>query len=168
MQQSYSRLAGFTETVPLADIVEDALRLNQAGLDRLRIQVVRELNERGTVTLDKHKVLQILVNLIRNAKRACSEAPHSNPQIIVRTSRKDEERVLIEVMDNGVGIPHENLVRIFRQGFTTKKDGHGFGLHSSANAARELGGDLRVHSDGPGKGACFTLELPARQNAPSH
>jgi signal transduction histidine kinase len=69
-------------------------------------------------------------------------------------------RLKITVEDNGVGIPRENLVRIFSHGFTTRKDGHGFGLHGSAIAAKEMGGSLTAHSDGPGLGACFTLELP--------
>jgi two-component system, NtrC family, sensor kinase len=68
--------------------------------------------------------------------------------------------VRIRVKDVGVGIPPENLTKIFGFGFTTRKEGHGFGLHSSANTARELGGALAGHSDGPGKGAEFTLDLP--------
>jgi signal transduction histidine kinase len=64
------------------------------------------------------------------------------------------------VRDNGVGIAPENLTRIFGHGFTTKKDGHGFGLHSGALAAKEMNGSLTVHSDGVGQGAAFTLELP--------
>jgi signal transduction histidine kinase len=68
--------------------------------------------------------------------------------------------VKIVVKDNGVGIPSENLAKIFSHGFTTKKDGHGFGLHSGANAAREMGGSLVARSNGPGPGAEFTLELP--------
>jgi signal transduction histidine kinase len=76
-------------------------------------------------------------------------------------------RVKISVIDNGIGIPRQNLTQIFAHGFTTRKDGHGFGLHSGALAAKELGGALLVHSDGPGQGAVFTLELPL-QPAPSH
>jgi two-component system, NtrC family, sensor kinase len=70
------------------------------------------------------------------------------------------------VKDNGEGIPEANLNRIFNHGFTTKKTGHGFGLHSGANAAREMGGSLTVHSDGPGHGATFILELPAAEARP--
>jgi signal transduction histidine kinase len=70
------------------------------------------------------------------------------------------DRVRITIADNGVGIAAEHLTRIFNHGFTTKKDGHGFGLHSGANAAKEMGGTLTAHSDGSGKGAEFTLELP--------
>ena len=71
----------------------------------------------------------------------------------------------MEVTDNGEGIPKENLTRIFQHGFTTKKTGHGFGLHSGSNAAREMGGSLNVRSDGTGTGATFILELPLNKNA---
>ena len=68
--------------------------------------------------------------------------------------------VRVEVEDNGVGIPEENLVRIFSLGFTTTKGGQGFGLHMAATTATEMGGHLEVESDGPGQGAKFTLSLP--------
>jgi len=111
--------------------------------------------------VDKHKVMQILVNLIRNAKYACDESERMDKLLTIRIT--DDKRVVrIEVIDNGVGIPAENLTRIFSHGFTTRKEGHGFGLHSSALAARELGGSLRAQSDGPGCGATFVLELPFR------
>jgi signal transduction histidine kinase len=73
--------------------------------------------------------------------------------------------VAIIVRDNGVGILPENLTRIFGHGFTTKKDGHGFGLHSGALAAKQMNGALSVQSAGPGKGAAFTLELPIAPSA---
>lgn len=78
---------------------------------------------------------------------------------------QDDGHVRIAVSDNGVGIPPENLTRIFHHGFTTKRDGHGFGLHSGALAAKELDGTLSVASEGVGKGATFTLELPLEQEA---
>ena len=113
------------------------------------------------VSADKHKVLQILVNLIRNAKYACDESGRDDKRLVMRASNGDD-RVRIAVIDNGIGIPAENLTRIFAHGFTTRKDGHGFGLHSGALAAKELGGALRAHSDSVGRGATFTLELPLR------
>jgi signal transduction histidine kinase len=64
-----------------------------------------------------------------------------------------------------VGIASENLTRVFHHGFTTKRGGHGFGLHSSANAAVEMGGRLSARSDGPGLGATFVLELPLEKRA---
>jgi signal transduction histidine kinase len=85
-------------------------------------------------------------------------------RMVIRIAPAGTDRTRITVTDNGVGIPPENMARIFNHGFTTKKDGHGFGLHSGANAAKEMGGSLTAHSDGPGKGATFTLELPTAES----
>jgi C4-dicarboxylate-specific signal transduction histidine kinase len=123
------------------------------------VEVVSDFQARPTVTVEKHKVLQILVNLIRNAKHACDVSGRPDKVLTLRVT-SDPERVRIAVIDNGVGIPAENLTRIFSHGFTTRKDGHGFGLHSGALAARELGGSLTAGSDGAGRGAVFVLELP--------
>jgi C4-dicarboxylate-specific signal transduction histidine kinase len=113
------------------------------------------------VQADKHKIIQILVNLIRNAKQACDESGRADKQLVIRVFNGNGS-VKISTSDNGVGIPPENLGRIFNHGFTTRvKDGHGFGLHNAALAAKEMGGELRVSSPGQGQGAVFTLELPA-------
>ena len=112
-------------------------------------------------------MMQILVNLIRNAKYACDESSRLDKRLTLRVT-SDERVVRIYVIDNGVGIPAENLTRIFSHGFTTREDGHGFGLHSAALFAREIGGSLLVQSDGPGRGATFTLELPFAPSQPSH
>jgi C4-dicarboxylate-specific signal transduction histidine kinase len=111
------------------------------------------------VIVERHKVLQILVNLIRNAKYACDESGRRDKRLVVRVTSGDG-CVKISTTDNGIGIPPENLTRIFNHGFTTRKDGHGFGLHSGALAAKEMGGTLVAQSDGPGTGASFTLSLP--------
>ncbi|HZP13711.1 MAG TPA: PAS domain S-box protein, partial [Nevskiaceae bacterium] len=160
MQQSYAKMSGVREIVKVADLVEDSLRMNDAALRRHGVALVREYADVPPINIEKHKVLQILVNLIRNAKYACDESGRSDGRITLAICR-DGDRVRISVSDNGVGIPAENLTRIFNHGFTTRKDGHGFGLHSGALAAKEMGGALWASSDGPGKGASFTLELPA-------
>jgi len=160
MQQSFSKVAGAVERVDVADIVESALKVNDAGLLRHHVTVVREYEAIAPVTTDKHKVVQILVNLIGNAKYALSDSARDEKRLTIRIGSSGDDRVKVEVKDNGVGIARENLSRIFRHGFTTKKHGHGFGLHSSALAAKELDGTLSVHSEGPGQGATFTLELP--------
>ena len=121
--------------------------------------IVRDFQDVPLIRVDKHKVLQILVNVIRNAKYACHEAKGAEKRVTVRVEAADGA-VRISVIDTGVGIPKENLDRIFNHGFTTRKDGHGFGLHSSALAAKELGGVLHAESAGPGRGATFTLILP--------
>ncbi len=82
-------------------------------------------------------------------------------QLTLRVRRQDADSVVIEVQDSGVGIQPEVLGRLFEFGFTTKKDGHGFGLHTSAILAKELGGELAAFSEGPGQGARFVLRLPA-------
>src|SRR6185295_3794293 len=138
MQQTYAKVSGVTETVLVSDLVEDALRMNASALMRHDVQAVREFAKVPPITVEKHKVLQILVNLVRNAKYACDESGRAEKRVTVRVSN-DEGRIQIAVIDNGVGIPPENLTRIFSHGFTTRKDGHGFGLHSGALAARELG-----------------------------
>ncbi|MDB6039026.1 MAG: sensor signal transduction histidine kinase [Verrucomicrobiales bacterium] len=158
MQQSFAKVSGVAESLKPCDLVEDALKMNATTLARHDIQVIREFHPVLPVMVEKHKVLQILVNLIRNARHACDDSLRIDKQVTVRIAN-GEGRVRISVSDNGVGILPENLARIFNHGFTTKKDGHGFGLHSGALAARELGGSLQVQSDGPGKGAMFTLEL---------
>jgi PAS domain S-box-containing protein len=166
MQQSYSRISGVTETVGVSEIVEDALSMNAEALARHRVAVDRDFRALPAITVEKHKVLQILVNLIRNAKYACDESGRDDKRVVVQISA-DRERTAVRVSDNGIGIPAENLTRIFTHGFTTRKNGHGFGLHNSANAAHELGGSLTATSAGPGLGAAFVLELPLRPAPPS-
>jgi C4-dicarboxylate-specific signal transduction histidine kinase len=160
MQQAFARVAGVAQTLPATELIEDALRLNAVALQRHEVEVFRDYPPNSpAITVDKHKVLQILVNLIRNAKYACEESGRPERKLSVGLANHDG-RIRIRVADNGVGIAPENLIRIFSLGFSTRKDGHGFGLHSAAVAAKELGGGLAVHSDGPGAGAEFTLELP--------
>ena len=159
-QQNYAQVSGLTETVTLPELVEDALRIHSGAYVRHGVAVVREFEPLPTISVDKHKVLQILVNLFSNAKYACDAGGKKEKQVKVRLKPASEGRVKIEVADTGVGIASENLTRIFSQGFTTRKGGHGFGLHSGALAARDLGGSLNVHSEGVGRGATFTLELP--------
>ena len=168
MQQAYARVSGVVESILAGDLVDDALRMNAGALARHDVQVIRDFEEIPKVSVEKHKVLQILVNLISNAKYALDEGNPPVKQLTLRVGVNGNDCFKIAVADNGVGIPAENLTQIFAHGFTTKKGGHGFGLHSSALAAREMGGALRVHSDGVGKGATFTLELPLRLEGASH
>jgi len=160
MQQNYGRVSGISETVFPETLMEDALMLNQGALVRHNIVVKKEYEEMPAVTVDKHKVLQILLNFINNAKYACSDSGKTEKLIILGIFKGKGNTVCLSVTDNGIGIEPENLTRIFRHGFTTRKSGHGFGLHSGALAAKQLGGSLTVDSAGPGCGAAFTLVLP--------
>lgn len=159
MQQNYAKVSGVAETLAVAEVIDDALRMTADSFERHEVQLVHDYRARPVVTLEKHKVLHILVNLLRNAKIACAETGRHGKQVTLRVTA-EAGRVRIAVIDNGVGIAPEHLTRIFAHGFTTRKNGHGFGLHSGAIAARELGGSLTAESAGPGCGATFVLELP--------
>lgn len=161
MQQSYAKVSGVKELVNVADLVEDSLRMNVGAFSRHGVEVDREFAHVPMLNVEKHKVLQILVNLLRNAKYACDDSGRPDKRITLRVTN-GAGRVRVSVTDNGIGIPPENLTRIFNHGFTTRQLGHGFGLHSGALAARELGGSLTVHSDGRGRGATFHLDLPVQ------
>jgi two-component system NtrC family sensor kinase len=167
MQQSYARVAGVRETLSAAVLVEEALQINASTLERHGVTLERQFSDVPAVTVDKHKVLQILINLIGNAKHAMDESGKSQKVLRLGIAPSGEDRIRISVADNGVGIPPENLTRIFAHGFTTKKNGHGFGLHSGALAAREMSGCLTAHSEGLGHGATFTLELPVSDEGPA-
>ena len=165
MQQNYARVVGVVESVDVAELVEDAFKIHGGAYVRHGITVEKNYEKVPTLSVDKHAVLQILVNLLHNAKYACDASNRPDKRVLVRIQPAGADRVRIAVGDNGVGIAPENLKRIFSQGFTTRKGGHGFGLHSGALSARQLGGTLTVQSDGEGCGAIFTLELPCQPPA---
>lgn len=160
-QQSHAGRAGVREMVSIAEQLEAALAITgQALPNGTPIEIHREIEEIGTAPIDRHRLMEVLVNLIQNARQSVTEAEAKPARIWLRLERVAADRARIEVRDNGVGIRPENLARVFTHGFTTKKTGHGFGLHASANAATEMGGKLTAHSDGLGRGATFVLELP--------
>ena len=161
-QQAGARVGGVVETVPPKELVEYACRINQALLDRHKVEVVREIMPAPEIAVDRQKVVQILGNLVRNAIEAMVEVGHADKRLTVAVRPATDGAVLISVADNGGGIAPEHLARIFEFGFTTKPTGHGFGLHNSAVAAHEIGGALRADSEGRGRGATFTLTLPLK------
>lgn len=165
-QQSYARTAGMREMVTVAQIVDDALQLNMTSLTRHKVKAERDFRPVPEICVDRHRVLQIVVNLVSNAIQAMrDDDPTAERRVTIAIAPRDADVVAIVVRDTGIGISAENLTNIFRHGFTTKAQGHGFGLHSAALAAKEMGGTLTAESDGPNTGATFTLELPVR--APS-
>jgi len=159
VQQASARLFGVSENLTPAHLFEDALKLIAESLERHGIALERCFGDSLPVKADRHKVLQILVNLLQNAKDSIAGSGATDGRVIVRVTSIDGF-IALAVEDNGPGIAPEHLARIFQHGFTTKKHGHGFGLHSAVLAAREMGGDLVVASEGVGRGAKFTLTLP--------
>lgn len=160
-QQEYARLRNVVEPIALATVVQDAESLLGASIEKSGIEIVREFADFPLVKTDKQKLIQVLVNLLKNAVESCRQAHKGGGgRVTIHLADAGEAGATITVRDNGVGIAADSLNKIFTHGFTTKKDGHGFGLHSAANTVRELGGTIRVHSDGLGLGAGFVVGLP--------
>ncbi len=159
-QQNYARVLGVAEVVDLSEVMEDAIKIHGGAYERHGIKLIREYDKVPQTAVDKHKVMQIVINFLANAKYACDAGKKDHKTVTVRIKLVDKDRVRMEVADNGIGIAPENLTRVFSQGFTTRKGGHGFGLHSGALAAKELGGAISAESTGIGAGATFVLELP--------
>jgi signal transduction histidine kinase len=169
-QQSFAKNVDTSETFDVAAVFEDAVRLNMMSLERHRIEIVRRFGRCGAVTADRHRVLQILVNLMSNAKQALDRNTNGTRQITLSCNEIEENgraMARIAVTDTGIGIDSDHLPKIFSHGFTTRSDGHGFGLHSAAIAAQQMKGKLAAASDGLGKGATFTLTIPLVQEMES-
>jgi predicted ATPase/signal transduction histidine kinase/tRNA A-37 threonylcarbamoyl transferase component Bud32 len=163
VQQDYAKTALILGEWDLAQLIEDSLRFQLATLQRHGVSVTREFTSVPRMQVDKHKVLQILINLLSNAKEAMAELPEGQRHLCVRLTAQGKV-ARIQVVDNGKGFTQELRKQLFALGFTTRKEGHGFGLHSSALAAQVMGGRLLLESEGPGKGATATLELPLSQS----
>lgn len=160
-QQTYARRSELREPTSIAEQMDAALKISEQALaDGSEIEIVRQYEELPQLALDKHKLLEILVNLCKNARQSMLRSKCPSPRLIVAVRRAGPDRVQIEITDNGEGIAAASLTKIFNHGFTTRKEGHGFGLHGAANSATEMAGKLTCRSDGPGCGAVFTLELP--------
>lgn len=162
-QQEYVSRKEVIESVDLSRLVEKALTVSE-NVDSFHrgFELVREYGELPKVPVDRYKILEILVNLIQNARQSMEEHETDVRRLTARILAPDPDHVRIEIEDTGLGIDSEQLAKVFDHGFTTKTNGHGFGLHSAANAAAEMNGTLSARSDGAGQGATFVLELPTR------
>lgn len=168
VQQSYAVAARFLEQIPLRQLIDDAIELCSPELNRHGVTLHRDMPAFLPVChLEKHKALQILINLIGNAKHALAENPAGEKNLTVRARCIDGMQCVIDIIDDGCGISADNLTRLFSHGFTTRRGGRGLGLHTSSLSARALGGGLIVHSDGPGHGARFTFTFPVDQRPPA-
>lgn len=159
-QQSHARMSGLVESVKLEDVIADAIEINTASLTRHGVRVITEFEDVPNVTANKQQALQIVINLISNAINAVNAIDVDTKRITVGAALEKDNLVRIDISDNGIGIDEETLSKVFAHGFTTRKDGHGFGLHSGALLAKEMGGALTVESPGVGMGATFSLRLP--------
>ena len=158
-QQSYAGTSSLLQALSISELLDDALRMHAGALTRHHVTVLKEFSDVPRIMGDKHRLLLILINLIGNAKHAMANVT-DRERTLTLSAVIDGDNLNISVRDQGEGISAQNMTRIFVHGFTTRKDGHGFGLHSCALAAVEMNGHLSAHSDGPGRGALFTLQIP--------
>ena len=160
--QTMAKSAGAIESVALVDVLSHAMELSFQPGDTNWISIRRDYQDVPTVLVDQHQLLQVLVNILRNAKQAMRQQAQESHELHLRVTYQDDEktRVLMTIQDSGIGIAPEHLSKMFTRGFTTKDDGNGIGLHSSVRAIQNMGGSMHVNSDGVGKGAIFTLIFP--------
>lgn len=165
--QTMAKSQGLVEPVSLPDLLEQALELSFQPGDATWVTIYRQFTHTPQIAVDRHQVLQILVNLLRNAKQAMQAQPADDHALTLRIDEPCQEpvSVCLTIQDSGMGIAPEHLSKMFSRGFTTKKDGNGIGLHSSALTMKNMGGDMEVWSDGLGCGAVFTLRFPVDRGA---
>ena len=165
-QQAYVGVSEAAEWVQPEELLEDSLRMNTPVLEPLGVRIIKEYEALPALHLQRSRVVQILTHLISNAAAALSESGREEKQLRLKLELQGEQSLRIAVEDNGVGIAPEDLGKLFRPGFTTRSDGHGFGLHGSILTAKALGGSILARSEGLGRGAVFTLEVPLVKSQP--
>jgi len=160
-QQSMAKNRNLVEEVAPSQLLDDAASYLSATIEARGFQVVRRYQPMNALRTDPHRVLQILINLVKNA----CEAMDAEKGVLTLELEANEERGTVRwiVSDNGRGMSRENIARVFEHGFTTKSHGHGFGLHGCAIHARALGGTLEAFSEGEDKGARFVLTVPRHE-----
>ena len=163
MQRSYTGIDKHQDCVSLNELIENAIEINNAGLQKQNVEVIREYDDIGDIFIDRQRCLQVLVNLIDNAARSLSMNGKDLKILKIRTVRADGSKLRIEICDNGIGIAASELNSIFDRGYTTKNTSGGFGLHSSLLAIRDMQGTITAQSGGKNEGATFIIELPLRK-----
>ena len=158
VQQSYAGVSGLVEKVALSAMMDDVLKMHSEIFRKYKINIIKKYSKTNPILIEKGKLIQVFVNLLKNAKESL-EAKDEKNRIITINILEDKQQQTVEITDNGTGISKENLTKMFSYGFSTKKEGKGFGLHTSALAMTELKGKLIAQSDGKGKGAKFIVKV---------
>ena len=163
-QQTYAGANMQTTQTSLDEMIENSLSLQAGSIERHGLIVMKDLKATSPIMAQRSKLIHVLVNIFKNAKEAMNDLPPEEKKIFIKTWQ-DDESVYLSITDNGPGFKQETLKKIFTQGFTTKKNGHGFGLHSSANYIAEMGGSIQASNSDNGKGATFTIKFPLNVKA---
>lgn len=161
LQMDIAGVSELRERVDISEIVDQAIHMIFTESDYKKICIKNNIIKNITFVTQKQKLLQVLINIIKNAKEAVIEKDSDNKEISISVSHEDDKSLLkIQIEDNGIGIKKNSIDSVFSMGFTTKSKGHGYGLHSSAIIVREIGGELSVDSKGENRGAVFTIKIP--------
>lgn len=160
LQQSMAKSSGMLEPANLSNMIDSIIELQLKEIKSSDINITKNYAPLPSLMLDRIKLYQIFVNLLQNAHQSILINKSQNRNISISITSNNTANVFVSITDTGMGISPENLKKIFSHGFTTKKDGHGFGLHYCANAANEMGGKMQADSPGEGLGATFTLTIP--------
>jgi len=162
-QQTLSGISGIVECISMSELIDSSLQMTGIELGSDNIIVEKKYDFIPSIKIDRIKMLQLLTNLIQNAKDAFKDSKKNEPKkIIIHAYQKNDSCFAIEISDNGVGIPKALIQKIFSYGFTTKQNGHGFGLHSSALAAKEMGCSLELLSQGDSPNTIFSINIPSQ------
>ena len=165
-QQANAIGAGLYEPVDPTELFEDTVNVVEADEPLRDIQIHRNYSFTEKFDTNKHTMLQVLLNLVKNSVRALRQS-EKQEKVITLEIKDDNEFIYFSVTDNGIGISKENQAKLFQHGFTTSSDGHGFGLHSCANSIQQMGGSVSCQSSGAGQGAKFMVRVPKLANATS-
>ncbi|MEM6566760.1 MAG: sensor histidine kinase [Planctomycetota bacterium] len=160
-QEKYAIGASVVETTDVTEVVEMALQVASMTIEGSESVIVdRAFADLTSARVDRHRLTSILINLISNAIEALLVVDESERRLEISTYPMDGERFVIEITDTGIGIAPENLDLIFTSAFTTKAGSSGEGLHTTANACRELGIAIGAVSQGTDCGCTFKLRVP--------
>lgn len=158
-QNNLAKLGGVTDEVHVPDLVHEVITMYKNKISSNHILIKKEFEQTKTAYIDQVKVIQILINIVKNSIESLIESQPPNKIIQIKITDEKTHFAII-ISDNGIGISTSALKKLFTVQFTTKKQGHGFGLHASAIAAEELGGKIYAMSDGTNQGATITLKIP--------
>lgn len=148
----------------LVDMVDDSLALIAATLEENEIGVTVDCSPSIELRLNRNATLQMLINLLNNSADAIESRRQSTPEyqgtVAIRVQQVENERIEVEIEDNGCGLDPALQDQILRSGFTTKVQGNGLNMHAVGNYVNKLGGSISFESEGENMGATIQLVLP--------
>lgn len=162
--QNYAKGGLYSERVNVFTAIDAALKIQESNLLKKKIKIEKKYTDVESIVAQKSKLIHIFINILKNGAEALVKKPLDDRKITIEVSRNSSKDVIIRIADNGMGIRKDDLKKIFQYGFSTKDDGHGFGLHTCAIYMSELGGSLYAESDGPGMGAAFVMVFPNKES----